>query len=181
MASPQKAMAKSGAISWALWKCAAASSYSKLWSCANPWRKSACAACGPEFANATSPKSCWAKAGAQLTKNMQDSRQNKEEALFMDAPLSEGDLAEGRIFSLTLTLAHSTPVAVARQRIRIIGSVSFPLTAFIRNVDYFRFARHPPAIRTESRSPARECLLGSNLNHSRPASRISRGHSSTWC
>src|SRR5579863_4394546 len=48
-------MAKLGSISCALRKCEAASSYSKLWSCARPCRKSDCAAGEPELANATSP------------------------------------------------------------------------------------------------------------------------------
>src|SRR5258708_2691267 len=48
-------MAKLGSSSWALRKCAAASSYSKLWSCARPWRKSACAAGEPELGKETSP------------------------------------------------------------------------------------------------------------------------------
>src|SRR5260221_2253971 len=48
-------MAKRGSSSWALRKCAEASSYSKLWSCARPWRKSGCAAGEPELGKETSP------------------------------------------------------------------------------------------------------------------------------
>src|SRR6266566_8732219 len=48
-------MAKVGSSSWALRKCAAASSYSKLWSCARPWRKLDCAAGEPELGKETSP------------------------------------------------------------------------------------------------------------------------------
>src|SRR5258707_14870878 len=48
-------MTKPGSSSWALRKCAAASSYSKLWSCARPWRKSGCAAGEPELGKETSP------------------------------------------------------------------------------------------------------------------------------
>src|SRR5882672_1827250 len=109
MASPQNAMAKSGAICCALRKCSAASSYSKLWSCANPRRKAAFAAGGPEFANATSPKSGCAKADAELRRKRKDRRQSKDiGALFMVAPLSESGLPGSGAFLLYSTYRENT-------------------------------------------------------------------------
>src|SRR5712692_2643535 len=115
MASPQKARAKSGAFCWALRKCSAASSYSKLWSCAKPWRKSACAAAGPEFRKATSPKSCCALADAEHRSSRIDSREEKVAAtLLIVAPLSESDLAQRGAFSAEMSFLTSKTISIVR-------------------------------------------------------------------
>src|ERR1700730_1657703 len=57
MASPQYAIANSGSMDWALRKWVAASSYSKLCSCANARRNSSCASAAPELAKLTIPTS----------------------------------------------------------------------------------------------------------------------------
>src|SRR6266849_10600843 len=123
MASPQKARAKSGAICWALRKCSAASSYSKLWSCAKPRRKSACAAAGPEFRKATSPKSCWAVADAEHRSSRIDGIDRKENKvpapLLIVAPLSETNLADRGAFAANVVpLAPAFPETVSSSSCR---------------------------------------------------------------
>src|ERR1700690_2369778 len=54
-------MANPGSIDSAFRKSSAASEYSKLWSCARPWRNAAWAAGAPELVKATSPTCAKAK------------------------------------------------------------------------------------------------------------------------
>src|SRR3982074_3727818 len=66
--------------------------------------------------NATSPKPCWAKAGAELRKERKDRRQNKDiGALFMVAPLSRG-LPGSEVFLLYSIYRENTYGGFGRRR-----------------------------------------------------------------